>query len=175
MAKIGILFGMEDTFPWALIERIKASKIPGVDAEPVKVGAITQGVPTGYRLILDRISQDVPFYRTFLKNEVLCGTQVLNDPFWASADDKFFENCLATKLGVAVPKTVVLPHKNLPCGTTDKSIGNAPRRFGYSKRSMQKPISRVWTRSDSVSQRPRSNRAHRSGNCRSIQSTHVVC
>jgi len=74
MAKIGILFGMEDTFPWALIERIKASKIPGVDAEPVKVGAITQGVPTGYRLILDRISQDVPFYRTFLKNEVLCGT-----------------------------------------------------------------------------------------------------
>jgi hypothetical protein len=124
MAKIGILFGMEDTFPWALIERIKASKIPGVDAEPVKVGAITQGVPTGYRLILDRISQDVPFYRTFLKNEVLCGTQVLNDPFWASADDKFFENCLATKLGVAVPKTVVLPHKNLPCGTTDKSMRN---------------------------------------------------
>jgi hypothetical protein len=124
MAKIGILFGMEDTFPWALIERVNAARVPGVEAEPVKIGAIAQGQPTGYALILDRISQEVPFYRSFLKNEVLCGTQVVNDPFWASADDKFFENCLATKLGVAVPKTVMLPHKNLPPGTTSTSMRN---------------------------------------------------
>jgi hypothetical protein len=124
MAKIGILFGTEDTFPWALIDRINGAKVPGIEAESVKVGAITQGQPTGYALILDRISQDVPFYRSFLKNEALCGTQVINDPFWESADDKFFENCLATTLGIAIPKTVMLPHKNLPPGTTASSMRN---------------------------------------------------
>ena len=124
MAKIGILFGTEDTFPWAVIDRINGAKVPGVEAESVKIGAITQAQPTGYALILDRISQDVPFYRSFLKNEALCGTQVINDPFWASADDKFFENCLATTLGIAVPKTVMLPHRNLPPGTTAKSMRN---------------------------------------------------
>jgi hypothetical protein len=124
MARIGVLFGREDTFPCALIERINAAHMRGIEAEPVKVGAVAQGEPTGYALILDRISQDVPFYRSFLKNEALCGTQVINDPFWTAADDKFFENCLATKLGVSVPKTVMLPHKNLPPGTTDRSMRN---------------------------------------------------
>jgi glutathione synthase/RimK-type ligase-like ATP-grasp enzyme len=124
MKKIGILFGMEDSFQWALIDRINAEKVPGVVAEPVKIGAVEQGVPTGYAVILDRISHDIPFYRTFLKNEVLCGTQVVNDPFWASADDKFFENCLATKIGVAVPKTVILPHRDHPPDTTDRSMRN---------------------------------------------------
>ena len=36
---------------------------------------------------------------------------VINDPFWWQADEKFFECTLARKLGVAVPKTVVLPNK----------------------------------------------------------------
>ena len=124
MAKIGILFGTEDSFPSALIDRINGANVPGVEAESVKIGAIAQGQPSGYAVILDRISQDVPFYRSFLKNEALCRTQVINDPFWASADDKFFENCLATTLGIAVPMTVMLPHKNLPPGTTASSMRN---------------------------------------------------
>jgi hypothetical protein len=36
---------------------------------------------------------------------------VINDPFWWEADEKFFECTLARKLGVAVPKTIVLPNK----------------------------------------------------------------
>ncbi|HEY3354894.1 MAG TPA: hypothetical protein VGQ83_16690 [Polyangia bacterium] len=124
MKKIGILFGMEDSFPWALIDRINAEKVDGIAAEPVKIGAIEQAVPTGYAVILDRISHDIPFYRAFLKNEVLCGTQVVNDPFWATCDDKFFENALAVKLGVAVPKTVILPHRDHPPDTTAQSMRN---------------------------------------------------
>jgi glutathione synthase/RimK-type ligase-like ATP-grasp enzyme len=122
--KIGILFGMEDGFQWALIDRLNAERSQGIEAEPVKVGAVAQARATGYDLILDRISHDIPFYRAFLKNEVLCGTQVVNDPFWACADDKFFENALATKLGVAVPKTVIQPHKDHPPDTTDRSMRN---------------------------------------------------
>jgi hypothetical protein len=122
--KIGILFGLEDTFQWALIERINAMGIEDVTAEPVKTGHVTMGVPAGYALILDRISHDIPFYKGLLKNEVLCGTQVINDPFWSIADDKFFENALAERLGVAVPKSVLLPHHDHPPDTTSQSMRN---------------------------------------------------
>ena len=122
--KVGVLFGMEDRFQWLLIDRLNLERDKGMEAAPVKIGAIAQAKPTGYDLIVDRISHDVPFYRSFLKNEVLCGTQVINDPFFASCDDKFFENALAVKLGVAVPKTVILPHKDLPPDTTAQSMRN---------------------------------------------------
>ena len=60
----------------------------------------------------------------YLKNAALSGTIVINNPFWWSADDKFFNYALATKLGVAVPRTVLLPHKQHPAGTTDRSMRN---------------------------------------------------
>ena len=53
---------------------------------------------------------------------VLNGTVIINNPFWWSADDKFFNYSLADKLGVAVPPTVILPHKHFPPGTTERSI-----------------------------------------------------
>ncbi len=77
-------------------------------AEPVRIDKVIQGEPVGYDVVIDRISQDVPFYRGWLKNEALTGCAVVNNPFWWSADEKFFNNALATKIGVAVPKTVLL-------------------------------------------------------------------
>ena len=124
MAKIGILYGMENTFPSALVDRINAKKVPGVVAEHIKIGAVKMAEPSEYRVIIDRISQDIEFYRAFLKNAVLSGTIVINNPFWWSADDKFFNYALASKLGVAVPKTVVLPHKSHPPGTSVQSMRN---------------------------------------------------
>jgi hypothetical protein len=121
--KIGILVGMENTFPPALIEKINGMNA-GVTAEYVKIGGIKEGEPSGYRLIFDRISHDIPFYRAYLKNAVLNGTIVVNNPFWWSADDKFFNYSLATKLGVAVPKTVLLPQKAYRQGVTDASLRN---------------------------------------------------
>ena len=75
-------------------------------------------------MVIDRISQDVPFYRGWLKNEALTGCAVVNNPFWWSADEKFFNNALATKIGVAVPKTVLLPSHDLPPDTSDSSFRN---------------------------------------------------
>jgi glutathione synthase/RimK-type ligase-like ATP-grasp enzyme len=124
MKKIAVLYGMEESFPPALVDRINAMAVPGVSAEHLKVGGVRMAEPCGYALIVDRISHDVPFYRSFLKNAVLTGTQVINNPFWWSADDKFFNYALAAKLGVAVPPTVLLPHKELPAGTTDRSMRN---------------------------------------------------
>jgi glutathione synthase/RimK-type ligase-like ATP-grasp enzyme len=75
-------------------------------------------------VIIDRISQDVPFYRAYLKNAAISGTAVINNPFWWSADEKFFNNALATKIGVPVPKTVILPSRELPDDTSAESFSN---------------------------------------------------
>jgi hypothetical protein len=122
--KIGILFGKERSFPEALINRINQKKKKGIVAEAVQIDKVMQGEDSGYAVILDRISQDVPFYRAYLKNAAISGTAVLNNPFWWSADEKFFNNALATKIGVPVPKTVILPSRELPDDTSDASFSN---------------------------------------------------
>ncbi|TAH00778.1 MAG: hypothetical protein EAZ16_12870 [Sphingobacteriales bacterium] len=124
MKKIGILFGQERSFPLAFIERVNSKKIAGVVAEPVSINKVIQGNASEYAVIIDRISQDVPFYRAFLKNAALTGTAVINNPFWWSADEKFFNNCLATKINVPVPKTVILPSKERPDDTGENSFSN---------------------------------------------------
>lgn len=124
MKKIGVLFGMENTFPGALVERINSMNLDDITAEFVQIGGIRLDKPPAYSVIVDRISHDIPFYRAFLKHAVLNGTAVINNPFWWSADDKFFNYSLAAKLGVAVPPTVVLPHKHYPEGTTERSMRN---------------------------------------------------
>jgi hypothetical protein len=124
MKKVGILFGMENSFPPALIQRVNEKGGGEVQAEFVRIDKVVQGEPTGYDVVIDRISQDVPFYRAWLKNEALTGCAVVNNPFWWSADEKFFNNALATKIGVAVPKTVLLPSHQLPQDTSDASFRN---------------------------------------------------
>lgn len=124
MKKIGVLFGKERSFPYGVIERINSKQIDGVVAEPVSINKVMQGEPTDYAVIIDRISQDVPFYRAYLKNAALRGTAVINNPFWWSADEKFFNNCLATQIGVPVPKTVLLPSYELPTDTSNESFSN---------------------------------------------------
>jgi hypothetical protein len=122
--KIGVLYGREDTFPQALIEKINGMKVPDVVAESVRIGGVLMGQPSEYRVIVDRISQDVPFYRAYLKNAALHGATIVNNPFWWSADDKFFNYALAEQLGVATPRTVLLPHNQHPPDITSGSLRN---------------------------------------------------
>ncbi len=125
MKKIGILFGQERSFPMAFIERVNSKNIAGINAGTrPDSDKVVQGESSGYAVIIDRISQDVPFYRAFLKNAAICGTAVINNPFWWSADEKFFNNCLATKIGVPVPKTVLLPSRDHPADTSGQSFSN---------------------------------------------------
>ena len=124
MKKIGVLFGMENSFPGALVERINSLNIEGISAEFVNTGAVRLDKPSPYSVIVDRISHDIPFYRAYLKHAALNGTVIINNPFWWSADDKFFNYTLADKLGVAVPATVILPHKRYPDNTNQNSMRN---------------------------------------------------
>ncbi|HEY3173447.1 MAG TPA: hypothetical protein VGK86_12825 [Thermoanaerobaculia bacterium] len=123
MKRIGILFGQERSFPNVLVDRINR-EAGGVVAEPARIGGVGLDSPKRYDLILDRISQDIPFYRAILKKAVADGTVVVNNPFWWSADDKFFNNVVARRVGVAVPKTVILPSNQHPPDTTSESMSN---------------------------------------------------
>jgi len=105
--RIGIVVGWEDSFPQAFIAKV--NETPGFTADIAKFGGTPEKHDAPYRVLIDRMSHEVPFYRFHLKAAALAGTFVVNDPFWWSADDKFFGFSLASKIGVQVPRTVLLP------------------------------------------------------------------
>lgn len=111
MLKIGVIVGHEWSWPPAFIEEVN-QRAAGVTAEYAKLGGTRMNGPCEYAVLVDRISNDVPYYRSYLKNAVLQGARVINNPFMWTADDRFFEASLATRLGVASPRTVVLPNKD---------------------------------------------------------------
>jgi len=137
MRKIGILFGQENTFPQAFIDRvnqkIQEENIKDMMAEAVSIDTVEQAKSDEYAVIIDRISQDVPFYRAYLKNAAITGTAVINNPFWWSADEKFFNNALAEKIGVRVPKTFILPTSQRPPDTDENSFRNMKYPFDWEK------------------------------------------
>jgi hypothetical protein len=124
MNRIGILAGMEhDFFPQALVDRL--NRVPGIEAELAQIDATPERFSARYRVLIDRISHEVPFYRFHLKAAALAGTYVINDPFWWSADDKFFGYSLAARLGVAVPRTMLLPQREyIPSIDPSRSLKN---------------------------------------------------
>ncbi|HTS87027.1 MAG TPA: hypothetical protein VMG41_00920 [Gemmatimonadales bacterium] len=109
--RVGLLIGREWSFPPAFMDEVNR-RDQGVTAEMVSVGAVTMDQPCPYDVIVDRISHEVPFYRSYLKQALLQGVAVVNNPFMWSADDKFFGASLITRLGVASPRTAALPNKD---------------------------------------------------------------
>jgi hypothetical protein len=124
MKKVGILVGREKTFPEALIKNVNARGNGSIVADYITLGGVRHDEAPPYDLVIDRISHEVPFYRASLKRLALEGAIVINNPFWWSADDKFFNYSLARKLGVAVPRTVLLPQKDYMAGITSESLRN---------------------------------------------------
>jgi RimK-like ATP-grasp domain len=107
--KIGIMVGRENTFPGAFIEEVNRRNA-GVVAEFVKLDGTGMAEECPYDVIVDRISHEVPYYRTFLRTAMVSGTVIVNNPFWWSAsDDKLFGATLCTRLGIAHPRTIALP------------------------------------------------------------------
>lgn len=122
--KVGLLVGREWSWPPAFIDRV-AQRNAGVQVEFVQLDAARMDEPCPYAVIVDRISHEVPYFRSYLKYAVLQGVSVINNPFMWTADDKFFGATLATKLGVASPKTAALPNKAYVPGIKhDESLRN---------------------------------------------------
>lgn len=123
MKKVGLLVGRERSFPDALIAAI-ARRDAGVEASYARVGAMSIAEPPPYDVLVDRISHEVTCYQPMLKLAALNGTRVVNDPFWRIADDKFLNTALAARLGVAAPKTYVLPSKAYGDDVNEQSLTN---------------------------------------------------
>lgn len=123
MRRIGLLVGRERTFPDALIEAV-ARRDAGVVAEYALLDAVNIERPPPYDVLVDRISHEVTCYQPVLKLAALSGTRVINNPFWRIADDKFFNTALAARLGVAVPKTAVLPSKSYGDDVSAETLRN---------------------------------------------------
>src|SRR5258708_14706376 len=115
---------MENALTGALVDRINCRDIADVSAEHTQIGGVKMAEPCPYAVIVDRISHDIPFYRAYLKNAALSGTAVINNPFWWSADDKFFNYALASKLGGAVAPPPGPPPKQHPPRPTQPSRPN---------------------------------------------------
>jgi hypothetical protein len=127
MIRIGLMCGREHSFPPAFIDRVnEIGRSEDIAAEFVTLGGTRMGEPSRYRVIVDRISHEVDYYRGYLKHAMLNGTYVINNPFWWTADDKFFNYSVAEKLGVAIPKTILLPQKAYPADVdlTPESLRN---------------------------------------------------
>jgi len=124
MKKIGILYGMEFEFPEKLVETINSKKPQGIKAELIKTGTLRIDEIPDYSVILDRVSHEVPFYKSFLKQALLNGTKVINNPFWNAYDNNYFQNTIAVKFGFNVPRTVALPTKEHPYGTNSDFMRN---------------------------------------------------
>ena len=121
--KIGVLRGRENSFPDAFIAKVNAAG-KGVTAEFARLGGTKLNEPVPYRVVLDRMSHEVPYYAVYLKMAALQGVYCINNPFWRSADDKFFGYAAAEKLGVVEPKTVVLPNRSYVDDVTAESLRN---------------------------------------------------
>src|SRR5262249_213579 len=115
MTIVGLLCGREYAFPPAFIDRVNAlGRAQGVRAESLKLAGTKMGEAPRYSVIVDRISHEVEYFRGYLKHAALEGAYMINNRFWWTADDKFFNYSVAERLGVAVPKTVLLPQKGYP-------------------------------------------------------------
>ncbi|WP_246523362.1 ATP-grasp domain-containing protein [Gemmata palustris] len=111
MKRVGVIVGREWSFPPRFIDEVNGRNA-GVVAEFAKLGGTKMDERVPYSVIVDRISHEVPYYRSYLKHAVLEGATVINNPFMWTADDKFFGASLCAKLGLAHPKTMALPNKD---------------------------------------------------------------
>ncbi len=124
LKRIGLLVGREWSWPPAFIEEV-ARRDAGVVAEYVKLGTPALDSEMRYDVVVDRISHEVPFYRSWLKHAVVRGTRVINSPLMWTADDKFFGATLAEANDIRSPKTMLLPNKEYTPGIKhDESLRN---------------------------------------------------
>ncbi|WP_394828592.1 RimK family alpha-L-glutamate ligase [Pendulispora albinea] len=119
--RVGLLVGRERSFPEALMAEV-AKRNLGVEVVYARFDAPRATVSPEYEVLVDRISHEVPCYQPFLKAAKLRGVRTINDPFFRIADDKFFDVALASTLGVAAPKTVLLPSKDYESDIDSESL-----------------------------------------------------
>lgn len=120
---VGLIIGRERDWPEAFAERIQ-HKAPGMTAELIKLSGTFSDDECVYPVIVDRMSHEIPYYRTYVKYAALNGAYVINNPFVWSADNRFFGTAVAARLKLKSPRTIVLPNKDTFAETVPDSFRN---------------------------------------------------
>lgn len=120
---IGLIVGREQDWPNAFIKAVE-KRGAGVTAEFVKLGGTYLDDACLYPVIIDRMSHEIPYYRTYVKYAALNGSYIINNPYVWSADNRFFGSTIANRLGLSSPRTIVLPNKETIAETVPDSFRN---------------------------------------------------
>lgn len=119
---VGFIIGREREMPDEVMRLINDSG--GARAEMVKLGGTFLDDVIDYDVIIDRMSHEIPYYRTYVKFAAVNGCYVINDPFVWANDTKFLAAAVLRKLGVKTPRTMVLPNKDIAADTVPDSFRN---------------------------------------------------
>ncbi len=121
--RIGLIVGREKDWPDAFIAELE-ERAEGITAEFVKIGGTFMDDACPYPVIIDRMSQVIPYYRAYVKYASMHGSYIINDPFVWSTDSRFFGTAVANRLGLTSPRTVVLPNKDIETPVIPDSFRN---------------------------------------------------
>ncbi len=110
MAKIGMLELRSDKFINDVI-----SKLQGYEIDFLSFREQSTPITSDYRVVVDRLSYDNPYLREIVKNLALSGTYVINNPFSSTTINKILDIKLFESIGIAHPKTIVLPRIDKNC------------------------------------------------------------
>ena len=119
---IGLLLGTEEDWPRAfetLLGRIGPIKHEGTTHELSTERITIEPFPLDYKprydLVIDRLAWWYYVPREWLKKVALMDdVYLLNSPFTFQSMEKHAAYCAMLRLGIKVPKTVLIPHKNPP-------------------------------------------------------------
>lgn len=120
---IGLIVGREQDWPNAFISELEARDTDAT-AEFVKLGGTFLDDECPYAVIFDRMSHEIPYFRTYVKYASINGSYIINNPFVWSADNRFFGTTVANRLGLKSPRTIVLPNKDTHAETVPDSFRN---------------------------------------------------
>lgn len=119
---IGFVVGREHEMPDAVMANLNQRS--GLQAELVKLGGTFLDDKIEYDVLIDRMSHEIPYYRTYVKYAAMAGCYVINDPFVWANDTKFFAATILRRLGIRTPRTMVLPNKDVATDTVPDSFRN---------------------------------------------------
>ncbi len=118
--RIGLSLGADICWPICFEEIVKTLDltIPLADEEirfeieRVTIEPFDLSQPTNYDVVLDRLTYWYDLSREWIKKAVVMdGVYVLNNPWSVQSNEKHTSYCTMMKLGMPVPKTVLIPPK----------------------------------------------------------------
>ncbi|MGL4631533.1 MAG: ATP-grasp domain-containing protein [Leadbetterella sp.] len=125
MKKIGILFGSEDSFSLSLIDRLNQERSNHEFVlDVIRIDKVSHDISNPYDLIIDRISPKIPFYASYIRNAMVSGTAVINNPLMSLCTDAFYSFSQFQSLGIPTPKFMLLPSKERPLMASELDFRN---------------------------------------------------